>query len=112
LFLTFVFIALGPVSVHSHGRIDFETVAAIARKSAAEASRAPQRIPEFLTNISWRTTSTAIFDSTRRNHCGAVAATFKCSLSTQACITLTGEGQHHRLLWRACCGIFSSAISL
>jgi glucans biosynthesis protein len=53
LFLTFVFIALGPVSVHSHGRIDFETVAAIARKSAAEASRAPQRIPEFLTNISY-----------------------------------------------------------
>jgi glucan biosynthesis protein len=48
LFLTFVFIALGPVSVHSHGRIDFETVAAIARKSAAEASRAPQRIRELV----------------------------------------------------------------
>jgi hypothetical protein len=77
-----VFIALGPVSVHSHGRIDFETVAAIAR-------RAPQK-PLVL-----RSGFASSYDQYRDIRFDAEKSlwrdrgNFKCSLSTQACITLT-----------------------
>lgn len=51
--LSIALICLTPISAAATDRFTFESVAAIARKSAAAPYRAPQPIPEFLTAISY-----------------------------------------------------------
>ena len=51
--LSLVAICLTPISADANDRFTFESVAAIAKKSAAAPYRAPTPVPDFLTAISY-----------------------------------------------------------
>jgi glucans biosynthesis protein len=59
------FICLIPTLVQANGRFQFDDVAALAKKSAAEAFRPPQLIPEFLRALSYDDYRDIRFDTKR-----------------------------------------------